>query len=152
MDWTVWNNMFHHHLPISLNFKYKTILHIFHHLKSNIYLWEFKRKKKQEDKKNMQELESQSECTLASTVNSLLRDTLISQRLYLQTFFKYLSMVKKEFLDNKSNVLHFVDTVIIKCTALKLEIQVYLISSGSFWRSNLKMMRIKKKCILKIIY
>ena len=61
-------------------------------------------------------------------------------------------MVKKEFLDNKSNVLHFVDTVIIKCTVLKLEIQVYLISSGSFWRSNLKMMRIKKKCILKIIY
>ena len=29
----------------------------------------------------MQELESQLECTLASTVNSLLRDTLISQRL-----------------------------------------------------------------------
>ena len=51
-------------------------------------------------KKNMQELESHSECTLASTVNSLLRDTLISQQLYLQTFFKYLSMVKKEFLDN----------------------------------------------------
>lgn len=51
-------------------------------------------------KKNMQELESQSECTLASTVNSLLRDTLISQQLYLQTFLKYLSMVKKEFLDN----------------------------------------------------
>lgn len=85
------------HLP---EFQYKTILHIFHHLKSNIYLWEFKRKKKQEDKKNMQELESQLECTLASTVNSLLRDTLISQRLYLQTFLKYLSMVKKEFLDN----------------------------------------------------
>ena len=52
MDWTVWNNMFHHHLPISLNFKYKTILHIFHHLKSNIYLWEFKSKKKEDKKKH----------------------------------------------------------------------------------------------------